>query len=284
MSAVSLREQVAAEAKRHWDVLKASPLSLSGAGKVFTGEELTANEERVLASTRTAQAEYERHVDALHRMHAEQIAAVPVLVPAPAAAAVEAVQELAVIAHGSQFRLTVDNREVEQLLYGLEHVSQGAPGLIASDGKPHISATRNARRLEELALPIYRALTFLPADFDGFVENVRAVHPQLAIDVYAILKGVTDELFKGVVVAKRQSSDVSLSVHVPLAELDTFRGSLSSSASKEEVKFLKKFKEAAATAAKGKKPANPAPPFQPRKPPPDGGQGSGKNKRHRRGR
>jgi hypothetical protein len=249
MNAVTLREAMVADAKRHLDVLKASPPSLSGATKVFTGEVLTEAEDRVLAGVRAAEVEYEHHVDALHRMHVEQIAAVPaapVLALAPAADL--AAPESEIGTRGSQFQCTVDPYEVQELLHTLEHVILGPDGLIAQDGKAHTSATRTARRLEELAVPIFRALTLLTSTLEESVLNLSVSHPQLAAEIHDVLTGVTTTLLKGVIVAKRQSSDVSLSVHVPLAVLDTFRGTLSSSASKEEVKFLKKFKEAAAKA------------------------------------
>lgn len=233
---------ILAAVKKHMDDLRGTVLFASAERKTLLGEELTAAEDRVCNSVRAAEVEYSEYLDKLHRMELVR----PVIAPAPAAASVEPDPEIVVC--DSALRCTVDSRDVQETLRVLEHVVQGPEGFIAPDGKAHVAATRAARILEEIALPIFHALTQLESVLEGPVFEWSATHPELVAEIHGDLMGVVTTLMKGVTVAKRQSMDVSLSVHVSLAALDAFRGTLTSSATKEEVKFLKKFREAAAKA------------------------------------
>jgi hypothetical protein len=58
----------------------------------------------------------------------------------------------------------------------------------------------------------------------ALVENLRLDQPLETTELDRIFSGLTDALLEGIIVAKRQRTDIVLSVHVPVSELDSFRG------------------------------------------------------------
>ena len=149
---------------------------------------------------------------------------------------------------GSARRCTVLPSDVQAYLPELEHVMQGPQAFHTNKGMIHTGCARSAKRLEELALPIAKALTEVPPMH--MIENLRASNPLLADQFFGHFNAMYMHLQEGMVVAGRQSLDIYCSVDVSNKKMDNFRGSLASAnATKELSKFMAKEREKADTVA-----------------------------------
>ena len=174
-------------------------------------------------------------------------------------------------------RCIVDRQEVRELLPRCEHVMQGRDCLKKkADGKLHEGCKRSATRLEELALPVAKALRALPSV--ATLENRRVTSPAVAPQLLEAFGNVYQALQNGMVVAERQSLDIVMAVNVGNKAVDDHRGSLASEGvTKELTKWYRKEQESKANKPKPK-PAVPKGPFlgnPDKRDPPHGGLGGG---------